>query len=80
MDKHDFVWYELKLIGSWKMWLSSEISNFQTHIKEKYLEHFLGIYPSLNETRAHQWLLNISSINGLVQLDNKPLLVFMKNH
>ena len=37
------------LIGPWEMLLYSWISNFQTHITDRYLEHFLWISWDLND-------------------------------
>ena len=34
-----------------------QFSNFQTHIKDKYLEHFLRNYPHVNARRPHWWRL-----------------------
>ena len=47
--------------------------NFQTHIKERYLEYSLWNCLQVNATRPYWWLVNISSGNGLVSPGNKPL-------
>ena len=52
---------EDKLIGPWEICLY-EISNFQTPIKHRYLEHFLRNYPQLNATVPRWWLVNIGSV------------------
>ena len=44
-----------------------------THIKDKYLKHFLWNYPQVNATRLHWWSVNIGSGNGLVPSGTKPL-------
>ena len=35
------------------------MGNFQTHIKNRYLEHFLWNYPQVNAPRLYSWLVNI---------------------
>ena len=47
--------------------------NFQTYIKDTYLEYFLWNCPLVNTTSPHWWLVNIGSGNGLVPSGNKPL-------
>ena len=40
------------------------MSNFQTHIKDKYLEHFLWNSNHVNATRPQWWLVDNASGNG----------------
>ena len=64
----------------WTHWSLTElavISNFQTHIKDRYLDHFLWNCPQVNATRSHWWLFKIGSGNGLVPSCNKPLSKLM---
>ena len=49
------------------------LNQFQTGIKDRYLEHFLWNHSQLNATRSHWYLVNIGSGNGLVLSGNKPL-------
>ena len=51
----------------------NSISNFQTHIKDRYHEHFLLNCPQVNVTIPHCWLVNIGSSNSFVSSGNKPL-------
>ena len=44
-----------------EMRLYYKISNFQTHIKDTYLEHFLRNYLPMNSWRPHRWLVSIGS-------------------
>ena len=44
---------------------------FQTHIKDRYLEHFLWNCPQLNAASPHSWLVNIGLGNSLVPWDTK---------
>ena len=48
-------------------------SHFQTHIKDRYLEHSMWNCTEVNATRPHWWLVNISSGNDLMQPGNKQL-------
>ena len=53
--------------------MSSEISNFLNHIKDRHAEHFLWNCHQVNATRSHWGLSNIGSDNGLGPSGNKPL-------
>ena len=46
------------------------VSNFQTQMNDRYLEHLLPQYLS---NLVHQRLVNIGSGNGLVPSGNKSL-------
>ena len=50
------------------------IYDLQTHIKDRYLEHFLWNYPDINVTRPHWWVVAIGSGKGLVPSGNWPFL------
>ena len=52
---------------------STGSGNFQTHIKDRYLEHFLRNCPQVNATRPHGYLVNTNSGNDLVLWGNKSL-------
>ena len=55
---------------SWKLIcpvdVYSEVSNNQTHINDRYFEHFQWHCPQVNSTRPHWWLVNIGSGIGLL--------------
>ena len=48
-------------------------SNFQSHIKDRYLEHFLWNYHPVDAIKPHWLLVNIASDDSLVLSGNKPL-------
>ena len=60
---YTYMWYLLPVCT---------ISNFQTHIKDRYLQHFLWNCPQVNATLYHRWLTNIGSSNGLLSSGNNP--------
>ena len=62
-----------ELICPWEMWLLPQISNFQTRIKDNYIEYFMWNCPQVNATRPDWWQVNIGSGNGLVPSGKKPL-------
>ena len=43
------------------------VDNFLTHIKVRFLEHFLSNLPQVNATRPQWWLVNIGSGKGFRQ-------------
>ena len=47
-----FVWL---IIGTWEVWCSYYICNFETYIKARYLKHFLWNCPQANAMRPH-WI------------------------
>ena len=58
----------------WEVQLYSWSSNFQTHIKDQYLEHVISTCPQVNARRPHWWLVKIGLGGGLVPWGNRPLL------
>ena len=56
---------------SWNVKLA--YSNFQTQIKDRYLEYFVWNWHQVNATRPQRLLVNIASGNGLVPSGIKPL-------
>ena len=71
-----FKW-KYQLIGLWEIWLWYKISNFQTPIKHRYLEHFFffcEIAPQVNAKRSHWWSVIFGSGNGLVPSGKMLLL------
>ena len=58
---------------TWVMQLYCHISDFQTHIKDRYLENFMWNIPQVNAPGPDWWLFNIGSGNGLVHDGTKPL-------
>ena len=34
------------------------INNFETYIKDKYIEHFLSIFTQVNTTEPNWWLVD----------------------
>ena len=70
-----FVWTH-KCGTSWRSLApgyEAVIDNFQTHIKERYLQFFLCNRPQVNAWRPTWWSICIDSGNGLVASGNKPL-------
>ena len=67
------IYLVFKLIGPWGIWLLSQISKFQTHFNNKYLQYFLWNCYQVNATTPHWSLVNIGSGNGLVPSGKKPL-------
>ena len=63
----------MEIFDPWEMRLLSWINNLQTHIKDKYLQHFLENCPHVNTKSVHWWLVNIGSGNDLVPSGTKPL-------
>ena len=57
-------------VSTWWRHHVYQTSNFHTHIKVRYLGHFLWNY---HQTRPRWWLVDIGSGNGLVPSGNKPL-------
>ena len=41
-----------------------KFTNFQTHIKDRYIEHCLRNYPQVNATGPVWWLVNIVLVNS----------------
>ena len=56
-----------------KIWLWSEHTHFQSHIKDKYLEHFLWNLPQMNAIGPHWWFINIGSGKGMLPSVNISL-------
>ena len=50
-----------------------KFNNFQTHIVDKFMGHFLLNCPQVNATWPHWWSVDTALVNGLVSLGNKPL-------
>ena len=55
------------------MWRQSQICNFQTLIKGRYMDHFLWNCPRVYVTGPLWCLVNIGSGNALVPSGNNPL-------
>ena len=69
----------LSELTHWLLWDAAVIlnENFQTHIKDRYLENFPWNCFQLHATRLHWKLVSIGSGNGLVPSGNKPLPEWM---
>ena len=65
------------LIGPWEMKLLFQICNFQTHVRDRYLKHFLWNCLQVNATGSHWSWANIASSNDLMPSGNKPNELYM---
>ena len=64
------------MLTPWPLWDAAvtlkEPNNFQTHVKDRYLEHFMLNCPE-KSTRPALIIVNIGSDNGVIPSGNKPV-------